>query len=219
MKPNRSCLDQRRRHNPASSLQRVYVRPALATSASARFKALLIGMIVLLSCAPARCANAQNEVTPEQKIKVAYLYNFIRYVQWTEEVFASKDSPFVIGVLQLDSHGHLLDRIAKRKLARGRKIVIRRIAKTDDIKGCHLVFLSAPIGPAVVAEADAIAMTEKQNSLLVCDTMFTSNSGAPIGFFYDRDGTIGLKINIDAMERRDLKADAKLLNIASVVRG
>ncbi|MCA9138414.1 MAG: YfiR family protein [Planctomycetales bacterium] len=176
--------------------------------------AVMVGLLLLTM---ATVASAQSEVTPEQKIKVAYLYNFIRYVQWPDSTFLDKEAPFVIGILDDDPHSQLLERIAKRKLARGRTIVVRRFTDVNQIRDCHLVFLSDSTKPNEVA--DVITRTEQQHSLLVCDIVATPNKDAPIQFYYDQDGTIGLKINIAAMERRDLKADAKLLNVASVVRG
>lgn len=176
---------------------------------------LVVVLVVLLATPPS--ARGQFENNAEQKVKVAYIYNFIRYVEWPQTAFRDDSSPFVIGILSNDPHGSLLDRIAKRKKAMGRPIEVRRFQTVDQIAGCHLVFLSSTIG--AVAEKQAIAMTANQKVLLICDAASDPQKGAPIRFFNDNNGTIGLMINITSMTTRQLKPDAKLLNIATVTRG
>ena len=178
---------------------------------------VLVAALLVISLLPSASATAQNGSTSEQKIKVAYLYNFIRYVEWPDQAFQDSSSPFVIGVMANDPHGRLLDRVAAKKRARGRRIIVRRFRSSDEIRNCHLVFISAVSNAA--DEAEAIARTKNQHTLLVCDAVVAPQPGSPIRFFADHDGTIGLRINVDAMGRRALKADAKLLNIATVERG
>ncbi len=161
--------------------------------------------------------EAQSSTATERKVKVAYIYNFIRYVQWPKSAFSADDSPFVIGILEDDPHGRLLDHIATSKKAMGRKIVIRRFDSVDEIDSCHLVFVTGNINAG--DEKAVIDKSETYKALLIMDTGNAAHEGAPIRFFLDQDGTIGLQINITAMQSRDLKADAKLLKIASVIQG
>lgn len=201
--PTRRCRAERRGRDcgPDSTAARIFIR--------------LMVLVVVLGFASQR-AVGQKTTSAEHKVKVAYLYNFLRYVRWPQQAFSDDASPMVIGILNGDPHARLLDQVAAKKRVRGRTIVVRRFGSVKEIKQCHLVFLYSGISAA--DEAEAIALTEQQQALLICDSGLAPQPGAPIRFFSDQDGTIGLQINIDAMERRNLQADAKLLNIASVVR-
>ena len=177
---------------------------------------VVITLLVLSSILVDQPADAQSGMASERNVKVAYLYNFLRYVRWPETAYADESSPTVIGILAGDPHGRLLNQVAAKKRARGRRIVVREFDSVHEIQACHLVFLHA--GTTPTDEAEAIARTERQNTLLICDAVVAPLRGVPIRFFADHDGTIGLKINVDAMARRGLQADAKLLNIASIER-
>ena len=155
--------------------------------------------------------------SPEEKVKAVYLYNFTRYVRWPTRAFDGKEAPFVIGILEDDPHGRLLDRIAATRKAQGRSIVVKRFATVAAIGDCHLVFLNSNVGEQ--GELMAMQNTKGKCVLLIGDSVTAPQNGIPIRFFHDANGTIGLQINVDSMSRRELKADAKLLNIATIVRG
>ncbi|WP_182867927.1 YfiR family protein [Stieleria mannarensis] len=175
-----------------------------------------VALLVMAGLADAPTARADVGTATEQKVKVAYLYNFLRYVRWPETAYTDEASPMVIGIIDGDPHARLLNQVAAKKKARGRQIVVREFDSVGVIQACHLVFLHAGIPAA--DEAEAIRRTEQQKSLLICESARGTQPGVPIRFFTDRDGTIGLRINLDAMARRGLQADAKLLNIATIQR-
>ncbi|WP_372898542.1 YfiR family protein [Stieleria sp.] len=177
---------------------------------------VVMTLLILTGILVDQPADAQTSLASERNVKVAYLYNFLRYVRWPETAYADESSPTVIGILTGDPHSRLLNQVAAKKQARGRRIVVREFDSVREIQSCHLVFLHAGTAPA--DEAEAIARTERQNTLLICESVVAAQRGVPIRFFADHDGTIGLRINVDAMTRRGLQADAKLLNIASIER-
>ncbi|WP_231744003.1 YfiR family protein [Stieleria neptunia] len=173
-------------------------------------------LLVLTGLLTGPPAAAQTGMASERNVKVAYLYNFLRYVRWPPTAYADDSAPTVIGIMSGDPHGRLLNQVAATKSVRGRRIVVRQFDSVSEIQACHLVFLHAGTAPS--DEAEAIARTAQQNALLICDAVVAPQRGVPIRFFADHDGTIGLKINVDAMARRGLQADAKLLNIATIER-
>lgn len=42
--------------------------------------------------------------------------------------------------------------------------------------------------------------------------------GTPVNLYLDANGTIGIEVNVDAIARRGLNVDAKMLNISRVIR-
>ena len=99
---------------------------------------------------PADIAVAHRTTTAtaasrEYRIKAAYLYQFGRYIDWPANAFADSQSPFVIGVMEGDPIIADLDQIAEIKKIQDRPIHIQRFASPDDVRACHIVFLSASL--------------------------------------------------------------------------
>ena len=60
---------------------------------------VVITLLVLSSILVDQPADAQSGMASERNVKVAYLYNFLRYVRWPETAYADESSPTVIGIL------------------------------------------------------------------------------------------------------------------------
>jgi len=152
----------------------------------------------------------------EYDLKAAYLYNFTRYIDWPQEAFGDARSPFVIGVLGDDPLRAALDEVARRKMAQGRKIVIRRFKSWKDYQPCHLLFLPRTVENGI--KKNVITRTRGSPLLLVGETPGLARRGATVNFYPDINGTIGFEINVDATTERNLQVDARLLKLARVVR-
>ena len=155
--------------------------------------------------------------TREYKLKLAYIYQFTHYVSWPEQAFESPESPFVIAVLGDDPFGPLLDRLQQSRRAAGRPIVVRRFKFVPDAQEAHVLFVSrsapiAQVGPLLHGPHGVLP------TLVVCESDGLGNAGATVNLFLDSDGTVGIEVNVDAIARRGLKVDAKMLNISRVIR-
>ena len=67
----------------------------------------LAGARLLLGLAAAALAfaprvPAQPAVSNEYKVKAAFLFNFVQFVEWPRGAFANSDTPICIGVLGED---------------------------------------------------------------------------------------------------------------------
>ena len=148
----------------------------------------------------------------EHQIKALYLFNFTKYVEWPAYTNAA---PFVIGVAEAPNVRNDLIEITRGKHLQGRDIIIRAITSAEDIKGCHILFigdgnrqrlnelLQAARGVAVltVGEADAFLAL-----------------GGMINFT-NKENRVRLEISLDAVRYARLNMSAKLLTVASAVRG
>ncbi len=171
-------------------------------------------LLAAVSC-PERAPAQQAAMAREYKVKVAYIYNFTRYVKWPKRAFSNDQSPFVIAVFGADPLGSTLDKLQKRK-ASGRPIITRRYQSLDEVGQAHILFIAGPRDESV----DELLAGQLGNKpiLVVCQQPGLGVSGAPVNFFLDNDGTVGFELNVDAIQRRGLSADAQLMNIARVVR-
>jgi len=168
----------------------------------------------------------------EYRIKAAFLYNFIRTVDWPEGRFADSNEPWVIGIVGKDPFGDAFGRVPD-KAVKGRQVVIKRLpgvrdtpvsdpqngtcaAHTDALRRCHLLFVcrseqaSAPGLVQAVAGASVLTVGEVQG-FLECGGCINFIPGADKGDF---------EINLDACKRAQLEVSSKLIRIAQrVIQG
>ncbi len=78
----------------------------------------------------------------EYQVKAAWVANFTQFVKWPAKAFPDAAAPFQIGILGDDPFGGALDTLVQGQSVAGRKIVIRRARKAEDVKNCQIVFIS-----------------------------------------------------------------------------
>ncbi len=175
----------------------------------------VVAMMTMLSIglAPTSTAAAQPD---EYTLKVVYLYNFTRYVSWPAKTWKNEHEDFVIGVIGENPFGQTLDLLAKKKRAQKRRVIVHYFQDLANYKPCHILFVAASTPPEV-REA-IIRQTRNQPVLLVGESVGYAEAGATVNFMLTPEGAIKFEINIDAMNRRQMQANAQLLKLATVVR-
>ena len=88
--------------------------------------------IVTAFSSPSTAYSQDIEIAKEYKVKVAYIYNFARYIKWPSDAFADRESPFVIGILGDAPFGDTLERLTESRKIYDRRIAIRRFAAPRD---------------------------------------------------------------------------------------
>ena len=151
----------------------------------------------------------------EYTIKAAYLYNFIRYIEWPSSAFPNAESPIVIGVVgpvpsDLDRS---LSYYEKSKKVRGRTIQIRRFRTADDIGNCHLLFLTKSIESNVLK--DVVEKSNENPILLVGETSDFLERGGAINFVM-ASNKVRFQLDVKETQSKGLKPSAKLLQVAYV---
>jgi hypothetical protein len=151
-------------------------------------------------------------------LKVAFIYNFTRFIQWPE---APADQPFVIGVVGdpvMESRLRVLEQEARQ--VNGRPIAIHAYAYPGAPDCCEILF----VGGAADAELEAIVRrTAGQPVLLVGDTPGYAGRGVAIELFRKPDvfrKTERLRLRIDpaALRERGLVISAQLYDVAEVMQ-
>src|SRR5437660_11377000 len=82
-------------------------------------------------------ASAQSLSSREYEIKAAYLYNFIKYVDWP-----SYGDTITIGVLGNDPFGAALAPL-NGKIVKGRRLLIKQLDSFREAQQCQIIFLSS----------------------------------------------------------------------------
>jgi hypothetical protein len=173
-------------------------------------------LLVFLGCCSAQAQTAGDAavINREYTIKAAFLYHFSAYVEWPNEAFSDKSTPFVIGVFQTNPFGTALDQIAQSKNVAGRPIEIRNVTSADAVRGCHILFV--PASAAAAAAAPVLREAEKLPILVVGETDDFLRRGGEAQFFLEGN-KVRFAFDTDGVAAKKLKVSSKLLSLAKIV--
>jgi hypothetical protein len=162
------------------------------------------------------CVPAQAESAPsEYETKAAILLNFVRFTDWPPEAFTSAEAPFVIGVVGKDPFGAALDKTFSGKSVKGRSFIVKRLTADQNLKSCHLLFVSAS---EKRRQRDLLDKLRGAPVLTVGETYdFRDHSGAVQ--FVPRDKSVGFNINLNAAKAGRLHISSNVLRQADGVWG
>jgi hypothetical protein len=153
-------------------------------------------------------------INREYSIKAAFLYHFCSYVEWPVDVLPAEGRPYVIGVFHTDPFGASLDDIARTKNVAGRPIVIRRLTSTNELDGCHLLFVPRSTPPD---QQEAVLKATRGLPLLVvgeADGFIERGGGAQ---FFVEGNKVRFAFSADVTPENQLKVSSKLLSLAKIV--
>lgn len=156
-----------------------------------------------------------QEAVSEEQLKAAFLFNFVRYVEWPQNAFSSENSPIVIGVLSNEEFATRLAALLKEKKAHNRSFEVKKLSISSDGSGCHMIFV--PLTESKRA-GQVAENTKKQPVLLVGEHEEFLDSGGIITFVKDK-GQLRFDINPKAAEDRNLVISSHLLRLARTKKG
>jgi hypothetical protein len=184
------------------------VRRGVDASAATRY--VLCGLLVVVGgLAP----SAQTAPSREYQVKAVFLFNFAQFVEWPPAVFAGANSPIVIGVLGEDPFGAYLDETVRGEKVDNRPLEVQRYRRVDDIKTCHVLFISRSEGNRL----EQILVSLKDRSLLIVgdgDDFVQRGGMIRLATAQNR---IRLIINVEAAKAANLTISSKLLRSAEVM--
>ena len=145
------------------------------------------------------CPAGDVENRLEYQVKAAFLFNFLKFVEWPP---AAADAPWVIGVLGHDPFGEMLDQTVRGKIVNGRKVEVRRYARLGDVKDCNILFIGRgesgmPIEPGL---------------LTVGETPGFLKAGGAISFYLE-DNRVRFEIRPAAGRAAGLHISSQLLKL------
>jgi hypothetical protein len=160
----------------------------------------------------ARPVDAQVVTAGEDELKAAFLYNFVRFVEWPERAFAGPGDPLVVCLEDGEFAAVVARSVADKKVGE-RDLVVRPWSGAPRYEGCHVVFLDHLERDAW---DDVFASLASHSVLTVGDMRRFASEGGIINFTRAGD-KLRFEINPAAAERADLKISSKLLRVAEVI--
>jgi len=172
--------------------------------------AAVAGGVILLGTE----ARADESPSFEYQVKAACLYNFAKFVDWPPSVFPGPKSPIVFGILGEDPFGKSLETIIRNKTINGRPLTIKRSQRVEDLKDCHVLFISRSEQAGL---PQIMTGLKGLNILTVGDTEEFLTDGGIINFKM-QDSKVRFEINVASAQHAALKISSELLDLAIAVR-
>lgn len=171
-----------------------------------------------VSHALAQATRASVAAVPasDTAMQALFLYNFAKFVEWPDKVFASQQSPITLCIYgEKPSEIRQAVAVIDGKTAQGREVKARRTATLAELNDCQIVFVPSAEKrwlPEVLRVAHAAS------ALTVSDMDDFIDTGGGIGLLIV-DQQVRFEFNLDAMQAAHLKVSAQLLKLARTVKG
>ena len=156
-------------------------------------------------------SSAIAAVFSADAVKAAFLFRFASYVEWPAE--APSDGPFVFAVASGEEVAKHLEGILPKVTVRGRPAIVRRVTRTEDLDGVHILYVGADsLARTRVLRRAALA----KPILIVTDDADGIDAGGVINFI-KADRNVRFEISLVAADRARLRIDSALLSVAARV--
>ncbi len=192
-------------------------------------KILVLAIVLLVSSA---VANTQTPLSTEQpqeyQVKAAFLFNFIRFVDWPNEDKADINKPIPIGIIGNDPFGDAFEP-AKSRPVKGRQIIVNRFKsftelenssdkselkkEVETLRKCHLLFICSSEKDKA---KEIIKLVKDSPVLTVGETADLLKTGGIIRLLMEGK-KVCFEINLDAAEQVKLRISSQLLRLAKKV--
>jgi hypothetical protein len=158
---------------------------------------------------------AQSYRSSEDEVKAALLFNLTKFVKWPDSSFDDAQAPIMFGILGGNAWvGFHLRRIAAAEKGQGRSVVIRSERFGDDLRQCHVLFVSAAERRHV---PQILASLQAANVLTVSDLEGFADAGGVMQVVIIKDRARFI-VNLDAATQSKLRLSAKLLALAQLIK-
>jgi hypothetical protein len=179
---------------------------------------LIVLTLVLFVVATGPQTRAESAPSPEYQVKAAFLYNFVKFVDWPEEKIADSNDTITIAIIGKHKFGNAFDAI-KGKKVKEKAIVIKYLPNfeqtrdKDTLKKYHLLFICSSEEQHL---KDIIKIAADANVLTVGDMDTLFEAGGIIQFVMQKK-KVRFEINLTAAKRAKLKIRSQLLRLAKKV--
>lgn len=154
--------------------------------------------------------TARAQISREYQLKAVFLFNFVQFTDWPTNAFSDDHSPIVIGVDGNDPFGAALSDTIKGETVRGRPLIIEHYRRAEDIKACHILFISQ----SETRHAEEIVKGLKgKPTLTVADVEGPATAEVMIRFIVESN-KVHFHINQQAASNANLTLSSRLLRVA-----
>jgi hypothetical protein len=150
----------------------------------------------------------------EAQVKAAFMYNFLKFVDWPADAFNGPRDSLIVGILGSGPTADAAARFLNGKSVHGRAVVIRRLKDDGPRPTIHALFIGNADTSRTRAVLDAVANAAV---LSIGESTDFAEDGGVIGLLVEKQ-KVRFEINTDAAAGAGLKVSSKLLALARIVR-
>jgi hypothetical protein len=159
-------------------------------------------------------AFSMNEETVEYPVKLAFLYNFTKFVDWPPDSYRGPRAPLMICIVGNDPFSPSIEGELRTRMVGAHPIEVKTLRPSDIMSACHIVFVP------VTAEDQATRIVRSlkgSSTLTVGETEGFAIRGGIINLTAEGN-KLHFEVNLLAADRAGLKISAKMLALAKIVR-
>ena len=149
----------------------------------------------------------------DHQIKAVFLYHFTKFINWPETAFPSADSPFNICTTGSGPLSEVLTSAISGEVVAGHPLQVISQVGSDQVPTCHILYIPAGYDSHLL-------WTSKNSGVATILTVSDDETFINQGGIIKLESTLGRVrpvINTTALDRAELKASAKLLQLATLV--
>ncbi len=172
------------------------------------FKFKISSIFILTFFILSNIALSQNDANKMAKIKLKgmFIYSFAKNVYWPQK-YSKGD--FVVAVFGDKDVFNQLNSSYTDKLVGNQKIKIKFYSSLNDIKDCHMLFVSKQKSSSISQIKNVLS----QYTLLVSEGENLASTGSMINFIYI-DSRLKFQVNKTKAEKNELKIGQTLTKLA-----
>jgi len=191
---------------------------------------LIVLALVMVTGIISPKARANSATSEEYQVKAAFLYNFIKFIDWPREKIADSNYTITIGIIGKDPFGNAFNPI-ENKHVKGKDVIIKRFKglkeleeskeknksvphqQIEEIRKCYLLFICHSEKQKL---KEILNMFKDHHVLTVGDTEGFLEAGNIIEFVMV-ERKVRFEINMAAAKRAKLKIRSQLLRLAEKI--
>jgi hypothetical protein len=158
-------------------------------------------------------ALSLNGESAEYPVKLAFLYNFTKFVEWPADSYSDPGAPLAICIVGHDPFSPDIEGTLRTRTAWGHPVQVLSTKPAETLSMCHMVFIP-------VTEKDQAGRIVRNlrgsSTLTVGETDGFAAMGGIINLTVEKSA-IHFEINRLAADRAHLKISARLLTLAKIV--
>lgn len=154
-------------------------------------------------------ATLYADTSTAQKVKAAYIFQIIRYVEWPESVLSGNDNTINVCLMGYSALKKALLPIQNQH-ALGRSIAFKTINYIPEENQCHLLVIG-DYEDAILIEK--LAQLKHRDILTVSELDNFAKKGGMVGFVIN-EGNIRIEINLRSINSSNIRLSANLLEVA-----
>lgn len=173
-----------------------------------------MGCLCALGPGKLDAAEVTESPLPETAVVSAYLVNFLDFIEWPEQAFASPEAPYIICIVGAEELKDTMKTMADGQIRRGRSLQAQGMADLSALAPCHVIYIDSTAWPQIKT---AFSSQDFDGQLTVGRGREFLDAGGGISLVMVGQ-RLRFDVDRDVLEGSRLKIDSRLLDAANNVR-